>query len=107
MPQHDPLDPFDPLDPLDSTGAAPSPGPGDVASLGLNPPPSLVDEIAERLRVPCAHLSPEQFAGLVLQIARTKQRFARRAASLPGLSGLWDPPGELGAGDPPLATPNE
>ena len=52
----------------------------------------LVDDIAGRLRVVCAHLPPDEFTALVAEIARTKIRFAHREASLPGLSGLWDPP---------------
>lgn len=55
-------------------------------------PLALVDEIAGRLRPVCAHLPPDEFTALVAEIARTKIRFARREASLPGLSGLWDPP---------------
>jgi hypothetical protein len=55
-------------------------------------PSALIDDITERLRGPCAHLAPEAFAALVLKIARTKLRFARRAASIPGLSGVWEPP---------------
>ncbi len=61
-------------------------------------PPALLNDVAERLRGACAHLQPDAFAALVLEIARTKLRFARRAASIPGLSGVWDPPH-------PLATP--
>ena len=55
-------------------------------------PRELVDEITSRLREVCAHLPPDDFADLVEEIARAKIRTARRAASLPGLSGLWDPP---------------
>ena len=66
--------------------------PGDGES---DVPDALVADIAARLHGPCAHLAPETFAALVLSIARTKVRFARRAASLPGLSGVWDPPEPL------------
>ena len=72
--------------------------------------PALVDDIAARLGPVCAHLPPDEFAALVAEIARTRIRFAHRAASLPGLSGLWDPPesvvleqlGEREAPDKPL-----
>lgn len=65
---------------------------GDRATSLGDVPPALLDDIAQRLRGACAHLDPDAFAALVLQIARTKLRFARRAASIPGFSGLWDPP---------------
>ena len=55
-------------------------------------PPALVDDIAGRLRAVCGHLQPDEFAALVAEIAQTKIRFAQRAASLSGLSGLWEPP---------------
>ena len=55
-------------------------------------PSGLVEEITSRLRGVCAHLPPDDFALLVSDIARVKIRTAQRAASLPGLSGLWDPP---------------
>ena len=54
--------------------------------------PALVGDIAARLGPVCAHLPPDEFAALVAEIARTRIRFAHREASLPGLSGLWDPP---------------
>jgi hypothetical protein len=68
--------------------------------------PALVDDIAARLGPVCAHLPPDEFAALVAEIAQTKIRFAYREASLPGLSGLWDPPlpgviEQLGEREPP------
>ena len=68
--------------------------------------PALVGDIAARLRPVCAHLPPDEFAALVAEIARTRIRFAHREASLPGLSGLWDPPAsvvleQLGEREPP------
>lgn len=38
----------------------------------------LLASIAARLRPACAHLGPGEFDGLVLGIARTKQRWAAR-----------------------------
>ena len=38
----------------------------------------LVAEVASRLRGVCSHLDDEQFAALVLDIARTKIRFASK-----------------------------
>ena len=71
----------------------PGPIPGrDPVSLVDDVPTALLDDISDRLREVCAHLAPEAFATLVLDIARTKLRFQRRAGSIPGLSGLWDPP---------------
>ena len=72
-------------------------------------PPALVDDIAGRLRAVCGHLPADDFAALVAEIARTKVHFAQREASLPGLSGVWEPPvaevlGGLGlraSSDPP------
>ena len=72
------------------------PNPNDAADPDAEdphePPQPLVEAVAERLRGPCAHLPPEAFAALVLGIARSKHRAARRAAGIPGLSGFWDPP---------------
>jgi hypothetical protein len=76
----------------------------DHVALAADVPPALLDDVSERLRDACAHLEPEAFAALVLEIARTKLRFARRAASLPGLSGLWDPPDQ---GLLPLDAPSD
>jgi hypothetical protein len=55
-------------------------------------PAALLEDIRDRLREPCAHLAPDAFAALVLAIARTKLRWQRRAANIPGMSGLWEPP---------------
>ena len=65
---------------------------GDPVAPADEVPAAVLDDISDRLRDACAHLSTEAFAALVLEIARTKLRFQRRAASIPGLSGLWDPP---------------
>lgn len=75
-----------------SNDAPPPDAARDHVALNADVPPALLDDISERLRDACAHLEPAAFAALVLEIGRTKLRFARRAASLPGLSGLWDPP---------------
>lgn len=69
----------------------PSPRSADPDTAG-ELPSALVDDIAGRLRQVCEHLSADDFTALVTEIARTKIRFAQRAASLPGLSGVWDPP---------------
>jgi hypothetical protein len=88
-------DGFRPTGLLVPTNDPPAPdAAGDHVTLAADIPPALLDDISERLRDACAHLEPEAFAALVLEIARTKLRFARRAASLPGVSGLWDPPDE-------------
>jgi hypothetical protein len=42
----------------------------------------LVAEVAARLRGVCAHLDDDHFAALVLDIARTKVRFASRDLSM-------------------------
>ncbi len=42
----------------------------------------LVAEVAARLRAVCAHLDDDHFAALVLDIARTKVRFASRDLSM-------------------------
>lgn len=82
-----------------------SPEPADSDDL----PRELVEDITRRLRAVCAHLPPDDMADLVAEIARVKIRSARRAASLPGLSGIWDPPAsevfkmaELAASPPSL-----
>jgi len=93
MPSNDPPHPLDP----------PSDPARDRDTLLGDVPSALLDDITERLRAACTHLEPDAFAALVLEIARTKLRFARRAASVPGLSGLWDPPGaELPFATPPI-----
>lgn len=66
-----------------------------------DPAPAVLADIAERLGPACSHMPARDFAELVLRIARTKARFADQERSLPGLSGLWDPPPL----DPPAAEP--